>query len=121
MTSGTVADLLVDTDVFIDHLRGARALRVGRNSLSYSVITRCELFAGASADEQVIGRLLSAFRELPVDRAVAESAGRIRRETGVRAPDALIAATALRFDLVLITRNAADFARVPELRSRSPR
>jgi predicted nucleic acid-binding protein len=112
-----VAELLVDTDVFIDHLRGARELKVGRDSLSYSVITRCELFAGASADEQVIGRLLSPFRELAVDRAVAESAGRIRRETGVRTPDALIAATALRFGLMLMTRNASDFARVPELRS----
>jgi predicted nucleic acid-binding protein len=116
-----VAELLVDTDVFIDHLRGARELRVGRNALSYSVITRCELFAGASADERLIGRLLSPFRELAVDRAVAESAGRIRRETGVRTPDALIAATALCFDLVLMTRNVSDFARVPRLRSRSPR
>jgi predicted nucleic acid-binding protein len=116
-----VAELLVDTDVFIDHLRGARELRAGRNLLSYSVITRCELFAGASADEQVIGRLLSPFRELPVDRAIAEGAGRIRRKTRVRTPDALIAATALRFGLVLLTSNASDFARIRELRSRTPR
>jgi predicted nucleic acid-binding protein len=116
-----VAEVLLDTDVFIDHLRGARELRPGRNSLSYSVITRCELFAGANADEHLIGRLLSPFRELPVDRAIAEDAGRIRRETRIRTPDALIAATALRFGLVLVTRNASDFGRVPKLRSRTPR
>ena len=45
--SDPVADLLVDTDVFIDHLRGARELRPGRNRLHYSVITRCELISGA--------------------------------------------------------------------------
>jgi len=44
-----VAELLVDTDVFIDHLRGAAELKAGRNRLHYSVITRAELFAGNSA------------------------------------------------------------------------
>lgn len=42
-------DVLVDTDVCIDHLRGAAALRPGKHRLHYSVITRAELFAGSSA------------------------------------------------------------------------
>ena len=41
-----MADLLVDTDVFVDHIRGAARIRVGPHTLSYSVVTRCELFAG---------------------------------------------------------------------------
>ncbi len=43
---------------------------------------------------------------------VAEGAGRIRRETGLRLPDALIAATAIAHDLQLATRNGRDFERV---------
>ena len=43
MTTGIVADVLLDTDVFINHLRGAVELRPGRHRVHYSVITRAEL------------------------------------------------------------------------------
>ena len=115
-----MADLLVDTDVFVDHLRGARPLRPGRHILSYSVITRCELFAGRGTDEKAVDLLLAPFHELPVDRAVAERAGRIRRQTGIRTPDALIAATALEHRLTLLTRNLRGFEAVRGLRVTSP-
>ena len=115
-----MADLLVDTDIFVDHLRGAHELLPGRHRLFYSVITRAELFAGTTATE-VVTRLLSAFRELPVDRAVAERAGRIRRESGLRMPDALVAATAVVHGLGLTTRNRRDFDRVRGLRLRALR
>lgn len=115
-----MAELLLDTDVFVDHLRGARRLNPGRHRLCYSVVTRCELFAGRGADEELLGLLLAPFREFPVDRAVAERAGRIRRETGVRTPDALIAATALEHRLTLVTRNLRDFQPIKGLRVAPP-
>ncbi len=113
-----MADVLVDTDVFIDHLRGAKQIKPGRNRLHYSVITRAELFAGTSASD-VITQLLEPFRELVVDRAVAERAGRIRQEARVRLPDALIAATAVEHGMSLATRNRRDFDAVRGLRLRS--
>lgn len=113
-----MADLLVDTDVFVDHLRGARALEPGRHRISYSAIARAELFAGLHADEATIRLLLAPFTEIPVDRAIAERAGRIRRESGVRLPDALVAATALEKGLALCTRNRRDYDRVRGLRIR---
>lgn len=116
--SGTVADVLVDTDIFIDHLRGAQELRVGRHRLFYSVVTRAELFAGNSATD-LVSVLLAPFREVQVDRSIAERAGRIRRETGVRLPDALIAASALESKLMLATRNRSDFEKVRGLRFRA--
>jgi predicted nucleic acid-binding protein len=120
-TNGSVAELLVDTDVFVDHLRGAHALQPGSDRISYSVITRCELFAGAGDEEGVVKLLLSPFRELIVDRQLAERAGAIRRTSGIRTPDALIAATALTHGLTLVTRNRRDFERVRRLRIRAPR
>ncbi len=113
-------DLLLDTDVFVDHLRGARRIRQNRARILYSVITRCELFAGRETDEEQVRRLLAAFDEVAVVRSIAERAGRLRRTTALRTPDALIAATALEHNLHLVTRNTRDFQSVRGLRIRQP-
>lgn len=110
-----MVDLLVDTDVFIDHLRGARRLEPYSDTIWYSVVTRCELFSGSRVDEAGVRTLLAPFREAHVDRPIAERAGRLRREVGTRIADALIAATALELGLVLVTRNVRDFERIPSL------
>jgi predicted nucleic acid-binding protein len=112
-----VADYLVDTDILVDHLRGAAELRARANDrLSYSVITRAELFAGRAEAEGEVRRLLDGLTELPVTGLIAENAGRIRRTTGVRLPDALIAATAIKHGMRLMTRNRKDYERIPKLR-----
>ena len=113
-------ELLVDTDVFVDHLRGARKMQPGRDRILYSVITRSELFAGREVEEETVQRLLEPFEEVPIDRPVAEHAGRLRRAGGLRTPDALIAATALEHQLVLVTRNARDFQSARGLKLRNP-
>ena len=115
-----MADLLIDTDVFVDHLRGAAELRPGRHRIHYSVITRAELFAGNTATD-LSARLLAPFRELPVDRTIAQRAGRIVRESGVRLPDALIAATALEHNLSIATRNRKHFQPIRGIRLRALR
>jgi predicted nucleic acid-binding protein len=116
-----VAGQLIDSDILIDHFRGARAFKPSQERVGYSVVTRCELLAGQSADERSIGIVLDAMREYAVDRAIAERAGRIRRRHGMRTPDALIAATAVEHDLTLVTRNTRGFVAVRGLKVRSPR
>src|SRR3970040_1623073 len=69
--NGIVSDFLVDTDVFVDHLRGARRFEANSHRVHYSVVTRAELFAGNTATE-LISLLLAPFRELDVERVVAE-------------------------------------------------
>lgn len=115
---GRVADILVDTDIFIDHLRGAAQLEPGRHRLHYSVVTRAELFAGNSATD-LVSQLLGPFREVTVDRSVAERAGRVAREFDVRLPDAIIAATALENRFALVTRNRKHFDKVRGIRFRT--
>jgi predicted nucleic acid-binding protein len=115
-----VTTLLVDTDVFVDHLRGARQFFADDFRILYSVVTRCELFAGRQADERTIDTLLAAFDEIAVDRTIAEAAGRLRRNSNLRTPDALIAATALEYGARLVTRNERDFQGIPGLQVFSP-
>ena len=112
----SMADLLVDTDVLVDHLRGSRRLeRASGDRIAVSTITRAELFAGSPAQREAVRRLLDPLGELPVDRSVAELAGGIRSGTGIALPDALIAATALHHSLEILTRNERDFGRVDGL------
>jgi predicted nucleic acid-binding protein len=114
-----VTRILLDTDIFVDHLRGRLRLETGKDDAHFSSVTRAELFAGRRTEEARVRRLLQPFAELPVDRSVAERAGRIRRASGVAMADALIAATAIHHRLMLVTRNVGDFAPITSLRIRS--
>ena len=104
--------ILVDSDIVIDHLRGVRKLPAP--PLAYSVITRCELFAGRDAPSR-LRQVLAPLHEIPLDSEIAERGGVLRREAQVPTPDALIAATALVHELPLMTRNRKHFERVPGL------
>jgi predicted nucleic acid-binding protein len=117
--AGSATDL-VDTDVLVDHLRARARLPIA-GRFAYSVVSRFELFAGRATEEGVVNALLQPHREIAVDRAIAERAGRIRREDRLEPADALIAATALEHRLALVTRNLRDFGKVRDLRIRDPK
>ncbi len=111
-----MTDLLIDTDIFVDHLRGARRLTLGHgDNAAYSVVTLAELFAGSRVDEAVVRTLLAPYESIGLDAAIAERAGRLRRQIGMHVADAVIAATTLEHGLALMTRNLRDFSRVPGL------
>ena len=111
--------ILVDTNVFIDVLRGARKLRLQDDRVAFSVVSRAELFAGRN-DAGRLRAFLERFEEIYVGPEIAERAGRLLRETGIDLADGLIAATALEHRLTLVTRNPRDFQPVRGLKLRSP-
>lgn len=102
----------------MDHLRGAKQFEAKSHRVHYSAVTQAELFSGNTAAD-LVNVLLALFREIDVSRTVAERAGRLRREVGVRLPDALIAAIAIEYKLGLFTRNVADFDKFRGLRIRA--
>jgi tRNA(fMet)-specific endonuclease VapC len=64
---------------------------------------------------------VSGLAVLPLDDAITETFGRTRaslRRRGLLIPDLdlLIAATALAYDLTLLTRNRRHFQRIPDLK-----
>jgi predicted nucleic acid-binding protein len=113
------AELLVHTDVLIDHLRGARRLPARGRRLGVSVVARCELFAGRD-EPDLLRRFLAPMTELSIDPAIAELAGMTRRASGIATPDALVAATALVHGIPLMTRNVRHFERVAGLHAIPP-
>lgn len=121
---------LLDTNVLSETVRRRaepRVLewldRVPSEALHVSVLTLGEIRRGVerAADPRRRERLrvwldhdLADWfgpRVLPIDRAVADRWGRLLAEVGRPMPtiDSLLAATALHFELRLVTRNTADF------------
>ena len=116
---------LVDTDVLIDWLQGqpwVKALLQTEGVRLYcSSVTRKELFdkSGLSNTERrQIRRLLQVVRVLTVDAVVASAASELLQKYSdqpLRVPDALIAATAWKKHLPLITRNRKYYLFIDEI------
>ena len=119
-----MAELLLDTTVLIDALRGRdaaerlRDLR-GEGPPPYiCAINAEEVWRGARPGEEgAVGRLLGALRVAPLGRAEGEHAGRWRsrfaaKGTTLAQADCLIAAAALGVGARLATGNPRDFPMV---------
>lgn len=122
---------LLDTDWIIDFLsdrpqavRGMSELRLSR--LAASIISYAELYEGVARsrrraeDLAQLEDFMSGVEILDVDIRVARIFGERRAQLRAQGLlidnfDLLIAATALRFDLSLVTRNVSDFQRIDGL------
>jgi tRNA(fMet)-specific endonuclease VapC len=122
---------LVDSDVLAVYLKGRQEAvdllqQLFPDGLAISAISFGEIAEGiyygrdpkqhAAAFQQ----LVRGLRVLPVNRQVAARFAQLRgelRKQGQLIPDAdlLIAATALRHNLILVTRNRKHFERIPGL------
>ncbi|MGB3683020.1 MAG: type II toxin-antitoxin system VapC family toxin [Rubrobacteraceae bacterium] len=117
--------LLMDTDVLIEYLRGreraAEYLEDLEADLSISVVSVAELFAGVKGNEEerALQQFLLAFSVLTVTETVARMGGLYRREYspshGTGLADALIAATAEEQGLSLVTFNRRHFPMVSKV------
>jgi hypothetical protein len=104
---------LFDSNILIDSLlsRGeGTAVLLACPVRAISTITAIEVLAGAADQEWgAVRALLDDFDELPLDPDVRDEAARIRRDTRLKLPDAIIWATARVHRLPLVTRNSRDF------------
>jgi len=120
---------LVDTSILIDYLRGHAGAgdllerERAADVLHVSEITRIEVLAGMRpAEEDDTRALLSTLVWHPVDADIAEEAGALGRQWlpshhTIDSADLAIAATAVRTDARLLTRNVRHFPMFTDLQA----
>lgn len=118
---------LIDTNTAIDYLDnklpGNSADLIDSITTQISVITRMELLGWPNATDsqlQVLQQFVDASEVYNLDEPVIVKAIELRKAYKTKLPDAIIAATALVYDLVLVTRNTADFKTIPNLKTIDP-
>lgn len=124
---------LLDTDTCVFALRGNESLQqrlaaVDAESLAISVVTLAELRYGAAcsarpeANHEVIDDFASGIMLLGLDDGIARTFGDLKAQLRARGAliddfDLLIAATAYRYQLTLITHNLDRFRRIHQLQA----
>lgn len=119
---------LLDTNIVIDFCNSklsenARKLLIGIEP-SISVITQIELFASSNIPQQEelnlqdFVSICTVYDNINTD--IVNKTISIRQQHKTKLPDAIIAATALVYDLVLITRNTRDFKNIEGLKLLDP-
>lgn len=118
--------MLLDTNILIYACKPGGewlALWTEDPSAAIASVSRVESlgFHRISAEEEAaLGRFLSTSISYPLDEDVIERAIALRQQKNMGLADAIIAATALEYDLPLVTRNADDFDHIAGLRIINP-
>ncbi|MBI2267224.1 MAG: type II toxin-antitoxin system VapC family toxin [Armatimonadetes bacterium] len=120
-----MADHLLDTDVLIWFLRGRKETRAVFQEIEAGGIPLCSalsvleiMFGVREKEEKVTRYLLRSLRVVPVGEKEAEKAASLMRDYrkgGITLDlvDAVIAATCLLHDLVLVTYNRSHYPMPP--------
>lgn len=88
-----------------------------------SAITEIELLCWKTATEKDLKILQSFLNDafiIELEQPVKLKAAAIRATSRIKLPDAVIAATAIVYDLTLLTRNTIDFVNIAELKIENP-
>jgi predicted nucleic acid-binding protein len=112
---------LIDSNIIIYATQPEHAVLRGfiaEHAPAVSAVSYVEVLgyhALAEAEQQQLETFFGVATVLPLDQAVLDAAVRLRQRRRMSLGDALIAATCLVHNLILVTRNVRDFAWIPEL------
>jgi predicted nucleic acid-binding protein len=118
--------ILLDTDIFVDFLRGHNKAVAFVNTHSARIILSsivvAELYAGVKGDAEqaALEDFVSLFRVIPISADIAKAGGLYKRDYGksfgVGLADAILAATAEAEDAELKTLNRKHYPMLKGLR-----
>lgn len=101
----------VKAEKFVDDL-------LSQGHPAISAITEIELLCWKTItekDTEVLHNFIRDAHVIELEGPIKLKTADIRKQNKIKLPDAIIAATALVYDLTLITRNAKDFQNIPGL------
>jgi hypothetical protein len=118
---------LIDTNVIIDNfgnkLPDKSKAFLYSIDLTVSVVTKIEVLGWLKASQKQLQPLhdfMEVMNILPIDDEVVDKTIELRQRKKIALGDALIAATALVHNLVLITHNISDFRNIDQLQVIDP-
>ena len=118
---------LIDSDILIDHLRQKTSIVSSLSQIStdlnlfhLSTLSEMEIWSGQSTKDlsiqKQITRLLSTFHKISPDSKICQLAGELRRDLNLTPVDAIIAATAVVNNFILLTRNIKHYQSVNKIK-----
>ena len=118
---------LIDTNAVIDYL-GNLLPETGIAFMdnlvpTITTITKIEVLGWYNATPQQLGKLepfINNVKLYQLDEAVINKTIELRHKQKIKTPDAIIAATALVYNLTLISRNTNDFKNITNLKLIDP-
>jgi predicted nucleic acid-binding protein len=120
--------VIIDTDILIDiSLKREQSISYVENlennyMLAISAITKMELIVGCRNKQElaILEKFLRHFQVITLDDSITHIAiqllQRYRLSHGLLIPDALIAATALDFNIALASKNQRDYRFIDNLK-----
>ncbi len=123
--------ILCDTNILISFFISRQDTideleKIGHNNVLLPATTVMELYRGASNKKELnlMKKRIKYYDVLHANRTVSKMAvdfiDKYHLSHGLQIPDAMIAASALIFDLELFTYNLKDFSFIPELKLNQP-
>jgi predicted nucleic acid-binding protein len=124
------ANYLIDTNIAIYLLNGSlnqNALHfmepIINDAYNLSVITKIELLGFAFPDTDKLSDTKSFINDgflITLNDDIVEQTITLRQLYKIKMPDAIIAATAIVFDYILLSRNDKDFTQIVDLKYINP-
>jgi predicted nucleic acid-binding protein len=123
-------EFLIDTNIIIYYLNGEipenhyeKVSDIFIDSFNISTISKIEVLGWyriSEANQLRIKRFMNHANVIYINNEIEEKTIEIKQNVKMDAPDAIIAATALVYQLTLVTRNEKDFKKVAGLNLYNP-
>lgn len=117
---------LIDTNILIEYV-GDLLPKEANNFISeiidenflISIINKIEILGHQSVDQKVED-FISLAESILISNDIVKTTISLRKRHKIKLPDAIIAATAIENDLIILTRNTKDFIIIKDLEVVNP-